>query len=83
MTLLFFWFSYEIAWADFLRHAHIWNSGEKSAPMLAYIAVAPMLAQTGVGYINYIDHLLSQVPSGVDGVPALQMLPLARKAAES
>lgn len=51
--------------------------------MLGYIAVAPMLAQTGVSYINYIDHLLSQVPSGVDGVPALQMLPLARKAAES
>lgn len=75
--------SFIVAWTDFLRHASIWNSRERSAPMLAYIAVAPMLAQTGVNYINYIDHLLSQVPSGIDEVPALQLMSLAKKAAEA
>lgn len=51
--------------------------------MLAYIAVAPLLVQTGVGYISYVDHLLKQVPSGVDGLPSLQMLILARNAANA
>jgi hypothetical protein len=69
------------AWADLLRHATIWNSNEKSAPMLAYIAVVPLLVQTSVSYINYIDHLLLQVESGVDGLPSLQLMLLAEKAA--
>jgi hypothetical protein len=51
--------------------------------MLAYIAVVPLLVQTGVSYINYVDHLLKQVPSGVDGLPPLQMMTLARNAADA
>lgn len=50
--------------------------------MLAHIAVSPLLVQTGVSYVRDIDNLLSQVPSGVDGVPPLQMLPLAELAAD-
>jgi hypothetical protein len=72
-----------MAWSELLRHASIWNSrpSAKSAPMLAYVAVAPMLAQTGVGYIKYVDHLLAQVESGVEGLPPIQMFSLAEKAA--
>lgn len=74
-----------LAWSELLRHASIWNTtpagSEKSAPMLTYVAVAPMLAQTGVGYMKYVDHLLGQVDSGVEGLPPIQMFPLAEKAA--
>lgn len=48
--------------------------------MLAHIVLSPLLVQTGVNYVRRIDHLLSQVPSGIDGVPRLQLLPLARLA---
>jgi hypothetical protein len=72
-----------LAWSELLRHASIWNNQgtEKAAPMLAYVAVAPMLAQTGVGYVKYVDHLLSQVDSGVEGLPPIQMFALAKQAA--
>lgn len=50
------------------------------APMLTYVALAPMLAQTGLAYLKYIDTLLKQVDSGVEGMPSIQMLDLARKA---
>ena len=71
-----------LAWSELLRHASLWNSGRgRSAPMLAYVAVAPMLAQTGVGYVSYVDHLLSKVDSGVASLPPIQLLPLAIEAA--
>jgi hypothetical protein len=70
------------AWADMIRHATVWNSNGKSCPMLAHIAVSPLLVQTGVNYVRRIDHLLSGVPSGIDGVPQLQLLPLARLAVD-
>ena len=71
-----------LAWAELIRHAASWNTWPgRSAPMLAYVAVAPLLVQTGVGYMNYVDHLLSKVSSGVDGLPPIQLLALAQKAA--
>jgi len=71
-----------LAWSELLRHASLWNSGRgRSAPMLAYVAVSPMLVQTGVGYVSYVDHLLSKVDSGVDRLPPIQLLQLAREAA--
>jgi hypothetical protein len=78
-----------IAWSELLRHAAIWNEDSRpstanivtAAPMLTYVAVAPMLAQTGLGYVGYIDHLLEKVDSGVEGLPPIQMLALAKKAA--
>ena len=53
----------------------------KAAPMLAYVAVAPIIAQTGVPYLRYVDTLLQQVPSGVPGIPSIQLLSLAHIAA--
>lgn len=71
-----------LAWSELLRHASLWNNRSgRSAPMLAYVAVAPMLVQAGVGYVSYVDHLLSKVDSGVDGLPPIQLLPLAKEAA--
>jgi hypothetical protein len=71
-----------LAWSDLLRHASVMNRGsEKSAPMLAYVATAPVLAQTGVGYLKYLDSLLGQVESGVEGLPPIQMFDLAKNAA--
>jgi hypothetical protein len=69
-----------LAWLELLRHASLLNQGPKCAPMIAYVATAPMLAQTGVGYLKYIDSLLSQVNSGVDGLPPIQMFDLAKTA---
>ena len=71
-----------LAWAELLRHASVWNRTGKTAPMLSYVAVAPLLAQTGVGYLEYIDNLLGQVESGVEGLPPIQMLKLAEEAAK-
>ena len=72
-----------LAWSELLRHAAIWNrsTAVKSAPMLAYVAVVPMLAKTGIGYMKYVDHLLGQVESGVEGVPPIQIVELAENAA--
>jgi hypothetical protein len=71
-----------LAWSELLRHAVLWNTRPgRSAPMLAYVAVAPMLVQTGVGYMKYVDHLLSKVESGVEGLPPIQLSALAHKAA--
>jgi hypothetical protein len=70
-----------LSWSELLRHASIWSKPESSAPMLAYVAVAPMLAQTGVGYIKYVDSLLEQAESGVEGLPPIQLLSLAKSAA--
>lgn len=71
-----------LAWSEILRHASIWNSKPgRSAPMLACVAVAPMLVQTGVGYMKYLDHLLSKVDSGVQDLPPIQLDQLAQQAA--
>ena len=81
-----------IAWSELLRHAAIWNPNElpvtveeadnttsiTAAPMLIYVAIAPMIAQTGVGYVGFVDHLLGQVNSGVEGLPPIQLMKLAK-----
>lgn len=73
-----------LAWSELIRHAALWNTPTRpgrSAPMLTYVAVAPMLVQTGVGYMKYVDHLLSKVESGVERLPPIQLSALAHKAA--
>lgn len=71
-----------LSWSELLRHAAVWSkSPEKAAPMLTYVAVAHMFAQTGVGYVRYVDQLLKQVKSGVEGVPPIQLMTLAEMAA--
>lgn len=81
-----------LAWAELLRHAAIWNSGSnnttnptKSTPvgavMLSYVAVAPLLVQTGVGYVQHLDRILQHADTGVDGLPSISLLQLARDAA--
>ncbi len=71
-----------LAWSEILRHATIWNSKRgQSAPMVAYVAIAPLLVHTGVGYMKYLDHLLRTVDSGVEGLPPIQLSALAQQAA--
>jgi hypothetical protein len=74
-----------IAWAEALRHAAVWNqAGEttnRSAPMLAVVAVAPVLAQAGVAYVKHLDTLLKQAKSRAPGLPPIQMYDMAVTAA--
>jgi hypothetical protein len=51
-----------------------------AAPMLVVAAVGPLLAQTGLGYTRYIDHLLSQAKTGVDGLDSISIMDMARAA---
>lgn len=71
-----------LAWADLLRFAALWNQETltttttsetmkdagttRQAPMLVHVALAPLLAQTGVAYLHHLDHLLRQVDSGIE-----------------
>lgn len=71
-----------ITWAEALRHASVWNQDEndntsKSAPMLAVVVVAPVLAQAGLVYVKHLDALLLQTKSRVEGLPPLQMHSMA------
>lgn len=57
-----------IVWAECLRQAALWH---ESAPMLAVLAVGPLLTHANVGYLNTLDSLLEQVVSGVDATVSL------------
>lgn len=54
----------------------------KSSPMLAVVAVAPLLAHTGLSYAKHLDTLLKQTRPPVPGFPEVQMLDLARCAVD-
>jgi hypothetical protein len=56
------------------------SSVATAAPMLVVAAVGPLLAQTGLGYTRYIDHLLSQAKTGVDGLDSISIMDMARAA---
>jgi len=72
-----------LEWAEVLRHAAVWNGApepedgdddtaaatKKSAPMLACVAVAPLLAQTGKAYVKHLDTLLAHAAPGAPGLP--------------
>jgi hypothetical protein len=65
-----------LSWSEILRHATVWNhpkNANKSAPMLAYIAVAPVLAQAGIAYVRHLDTLLAQAKTGAPGLATIQM----------
>lgn len=78
-----------IAWAEALRYAAVWNQEnsvsdaehETAAPMLAVVAVAPVLAQAGVAYVKHLDTLLQQAKSRAPGLPPIQMYDMAVTAA--
>jgi hypothetical protein len=52
------------------------KSNQKFAPMLVVAAVAPVLAQAGTGYVQFLDKLLMHGDSLVPGMGPLQMMPL-------
>ncbi|GKY97570.1 hypothetical protein MPSEU_000715300 [Mayamaea pseudoterrestris] len=74
-----------VSWAELLRHATTW-SGEpsvangKAAPLLAHVAVAPILAGAGVAYVKHLDSLLSHAKPAAPGLPVIQMIDLAASA---
>ena len=80
--------SVALQWAEALRHAAVWNDAPddddndipKAAPMLAVVAVAPVLVQTGLAYLRHMDALLAQAKPGPPGVPTIQMESMARAA---
>ncbi|KAL7578450.1 hypothetical protein ACA910_012840 [Epithemia clementina (nom. ined.)] len=90
--------SVAVSWAEALRFATFWNQpapvstnedesienmkSHKSAPMLAVVAVAPLLAHTGLSYAKHLDSLLKQTRPPVPGFPEVQMLDLARNAVD-
>jgi hypothetical protein len=71
-----------VAWAEMLKHASVWNhpKSDQHAPMLAYIAVAPLIAVAGVGYMKHLDTLLIQAKPGAPGMPRVQMHDMALEA---
>jgi hypothetical protein len=76
-----------LSWAELLRHAAVWNDSttatQRSSPMLAVVAVAPLLAQAGVAYVRHLDTLLKQASPGVKGLPVIQMMDLATAVVET
>ena len=54
----------------------------KSAPMLAVVTVAPLLAHAGLSYVKHLDSLLEHTKSPLPGFPSVQMLDLAKCAVE-
>jgi hypothetical protein len=64
-----------LSWSEICRHATVWNhpDTQKSAPMLAYVAVAPVLAQAGIAYVRHLDTLLAQAKTGAPGLATIQM----------
>jgi hypothetical protein len=80
-----------VSWAESLRFAAVWNqqlpvngaenNHNKSAPMLAVVAVAPVLIQAGSAYVKHLDTLLKQTKPAAPGLPAIQMYEMAKTAA--
>jgi hypothetical protein len=52
------------------------------APMLAVVAVAPVLAQTGIAYVKHLDTLLAHAKPRIPGLPPAQMIDMARNAVQ-
>jgi hypothetical protein len=87
-----------ITWTEALIHAMIWNQTDQDqsttssivlssastmiAPMLAVVAVAPVLAQTGIAYVKHLDTLLAQAKARVPGLPPVQMMAMAVNAVQ-
>lgn len=70
-----------LSWAELLRFAAVWQD---RAPILTVVAVAPVLAHTGVAYVQEaLDPLLKQTRPAVPGLPQLQCIPLAQQALEN
>jgi hypothetical protein len=78
--------SVAVSWSELLRHAAVWNASQedgtnrRAAPMLAVVAVAPVLAQAGIAYVRHLDSLLKQAKPGAPGLPAIQMMTIAEAA---
>ena len=66
-----------IVWAECLQQAAAWH---ECAPMLAVIAVGPLLAQTHLGYLSTSDSLLAHAESGIHA-PVISLLDMAKTAA--
>ena len=67
-----------LGWAELLRFAAVWQD---RAPMLTVTAVAPVLAHTGVAYVEQaLDPLLKQARPMAPGLPQLQCIALAKQA---
>ena len=62
------WHASAIGWAELLTHARDWNTSNKTsitaAPMLAVAAVAPVVAQGGIHYLQRVDRLLADSAFG-------------------
>ena len=54
----------------------------RSSPMLAVVAVSPLLANAGLSYTKHLDSLLKQTKPPVPGYPPVQMLDLAHCAVD-
>lgn len=52
-----------IAWSEALRYATIWNM-RTSVPMISVVVTAPIIAQTGLGYVKHLDSLLNHANPG-------------------
>jgi hypothetical protein len=55
---------------------------DRCAPMLAAVAVAPVLAQAGIAYVRHLDFLLAQTKPGAPGLPVLSMMGMAQSAVQ-
>jgi hypothetical protein len=81
-----------VIWTELLRFAAVWNQGSNSnsnqlssllsCPMLAVIAVAPILVNTGIAYVRHIDTLLKHTKRAAPGLPPVQMYDIATNAAK-
>lgn len=67
-----------VSWSEALRFATMWNQPDRvtSAPLLAVVTVAPVLAQTGVAYVKHLDSLLKHTKA-IPGLPPIQMIDIA------
>lgn len=52
----------------------------QAAPMLAVVAVAPVLAQAGSAYVQHLDQLLQHTQSVAPGMPPIQLMEMANTA---
>ena len=67
-----------LGWAELLRYAAVWQD---RAPLLTVVAVAPVLAHTGVAYVQQaLDPLLAKTRPTVPGLPQIQCIALAEQA---
>jgi hypothetical protein len=74
-----------MSWTEALRFTTVWNQAntKQSAPMLAVISVAPVLAQAGTAYVKHLDTLLKNTKPVAPGFPIVQMYDTAQRAASA